>query len=97
MGGFKWARIGVSGELDLETADGLRGALEREMIGGRSVILDLSDVAFLDSTGLAVVLSAIRYAQEDGWSLGIAATLSDAVLHTARVAGVLAMLPLVEE
>jgi anti-sigma B factor antagonist len=96
-GGLTWARLAVRGELDLSTADQLREALRQEMHNGRSVILDLGEVEFIDSTGLTVILHALKAAQENGWNLGIAASLSEGALRTVRVAGVLALLPLVEE
>lgn len=96
-GGLTWARIAVLGELDLATSSELREALEREMASGRSVMLDLAGVEFLDSTGLTVILRAMQAAQENGWNMGIASDLSPAALRTIRVAGVLPMLPLVEE
>ncbi|MFL5844860.1 MAG: STAS domain-containing protein [Solirubrobacteraceae bacterium] len=96
-GGLTWARIAVLGELDLSTADELREALDQEMRNGRSVILDLSQVAFVDSTGLTVILRTMQAAQEGRWNFGVAAELSPAALRTIRVAGVLPLLPLVEE
>jgi anti-anti-sigma factor len=96
-GGMTWARVAVRGELDLSTADELRDALSAQMSSRRSVILDLSEVAFLDSTGLMVVLRAMKDAQANGWSFGIRSLLSEAALRTIRVAGVLPLLPLVEE
>jgi anti-sigma B factor antagonist len=96
-GGLTWARVSVLGELDLSTADELRDALEREMRSGRSVMLDLAGVLFLDSTGLSVILRAMQAAQDGDWDLGVSASVSEAALRTIRVAGVLPMLPLVEE
>lgn len=96
-GGHRWARVAVLGELDLSTSDQLRDALAREREAGRSVILDLGRVQFLDSTGLTVILRAMQAAQADSWSFGIAADLPPAVLRTVQVAGVLPMLPLIEE
>ena len=96
-GGLTWARLAVLGELDLATAQQLEAALADERCNGRTVTLDLSGVGFLDSTGLTVVLRAMRDAQANGWNFGIAATLSEAVLRTVRIAGVLPMLPLIEE
>jgi anti-anti-sigma factor len=96
-GGLTWARIAVRGELDLSTSDQLREALDDQMGAKRRVILDLSEVEFLDSTGLTIVLRAMRDAQENDWSFGIRSQLSEAALRTIRVAGVLPMLPLVEE
>jgi len=48
----------VGGELDLHTAPGLGDTLTA-LDGGR-VVVDLRDVCFLDSTALAVLLTAAR-------------------------------------
>jgi anti-sigma B factor antagonist len=96
-GGHTWARIAVAGELDLVTTPELCRALDQERVRGRPTVLDLSQVSFLDSTGLTAVLRAMQFAQEDSWDFSISADLSDATVRTARVAGVLPLLPLVEE
>ena len=48
--------IRVAGELDLSTADALRRLLERALRSGRPVLIDLSDVTFIDVSGLRAVL-----------------------------------------
>lgn len=51
--------VSVSGELDLSSAPILRDALEPVIaLGPDQVIIDLSDLRFVDSTGLAVLLEA---------------------------------------
>jgi anti-anti-sigma factor len=61
-------RIRVRGELDLATApvlaDRLRGLRERHA----TVLLDLDELAFIDASGLRVVLSAAADARNDGWA-----------------------------
>jgi anti-sigma B factor antagonist len=63
-------RIVVSGEVDIATAPALREALE-EAINGSShdVELDLGECAFVDSTGLQVIVLAGRSLAEKGRSL----------------------------
>ena len=51
------------GEVDVSTAPELRQKL-REQPEGRLVVVDLSDVTFLDSTGLGVLVAARRRSQE---------------------------------
>lgn len=54
-----------SGELDLVTAPLLARALrEAEQNGGRHILLDLSAVSFMDSSGLAAVLEAVQRGRE---------------------------------
>jgi len=54
-------QITVRGELDLSTAPELAAELRaaREA-GGKSILLDLSDCEFIDSSGLAVIVEAWR-------------------------------------
>jgi anti-anti-sigma factor len=61
------------GELELANA----GALERELrvleegIGARTIVLDLSALDFIDTTGLNALVSAERRARSGSWSLGL--------------------------
>jgi anti-anti-sigma factor len=49
------------GEIDLATAPNLRAALDAATeAGARHVLVDFEDVAFLDSMGIGVLLSAQR-------------------------------------
>ncbi|MGH9087024.1 MAG: STAS domain-containing protein [Acidimicrobiales bacterium] len=48
--------VSVHGELDLANADRLRDALVE--IAGSTVVVDLSDLAFCDSSGLAAIVGA---------------------------------------
>lgn len=63
--------VGVSGELDCATASILEERLEDLLSdqGNLSIVLDLSDMTFVDSTGLAVFVTAYRHLHERGGSL----------------------------
>ncbi|MEU4402018.1 STAS domain-containing protein [Micromonospora orduensis] len=63
------ARLQLAGELDLSTAPELTAAIDRLTEAGESrVLLDLSDLTFCDSTGMAVfVRGDNRAAAEGGW------------------------------
>jgi anti-anti-sigma factor len=51
--------ISVRGELDLSTAPGLEGPLEHALESGEgSVLIDLSQCEFIDSTGIALIVRA---------------------------------------
>jgi anti-sigma B factor antagonist len=61
------AVIAVAGELDLASSPELREELERAtQTGAELVILDLRGLAFMDSTGLSVVVRAHQRAVEGG-------------------------------
>ncbi len=53
--------LSVEGELDIATAPRLIAALNEAIAdAARSVVVDLSSVAFMDSTGLALLINAHR-------------------------------------
>ena len=56
------ARVRVEGEVDLVTAPRLGDALRLELDAGADVLLDLSAVSFIDSSGLKAIVSAARAA-----------------------------------
>ncbi|MFJ8107374.1 STAS domain-containing protein [Streptomyces sp. NPDC096132] len=56
-----WAVLHVSGELDLVTSPVLRQRVHDEVAEGRhSLVLDLSEVYFCDSSGVGVLIAARR-------------------------------------
>jgi anti-anti-sigma factor len=53
------AAITVAGELDIATAPELRARLDAAINGGaRRLVLDLTDVTFMDSVAMAAILNA---------------------------------------
>ena len=59
------ATVVLKGELDLAGIDSAKQAIDQaEEVPGRMVVLDLSELTFMDSTGLEVVLRAARRASE---------------------------------
>ncbi len=64
--------MAVCGELDLATSPALQEQLER--LGSTAaalVILDLSQLEFIDSSGLSVVVGAHQRAAKDGWRFAL--------------------------
>jgi anti-sigma B factor antagonist len=66
-------RIDASGEIDATTAPALRadvyGAVDANP--GTVVTVDLSKVEFLDSTGLGVLVGALKHARTSGGDIAI--------------------------
>jgi anti-sigma B factor antagonist len=55
------AVLAVRGEIDMATVDGLRDALEAALASGAGEVwVDLTEVDFLDSTGLSALVSGHR-------------------------------------
>ena len=73
------ATLKLFGELDLVTARLLRDELARHRAHGVRVVLDLSGVRFLDSTGLVLLMESAREASADGWSIALRRNVSPAV------------------
>jgi anti-sigma B factor antagonist len=58
--------VALRGELDLSTVGKVDDELQRWEGSARDVVLDLSRLTFLDSTGLRCVVRADERAKEDG-------------------------------
>jgi anti-sigma B factor antagonist len=60
--------VSLSGELDLSSAPALRELLAEAFDGDhqRRIVLDLSDLIYLDSTGLSIFVSAHKRATASG-------------------------------
>lgn len=56
--GGTWAIVSVRGEIDVSTASSLEDALRACLASSGRVIIDLSGVRFMDSTGLNVLIRA---------------------------------------
>lgn len=64
--------VATTGEIDLHTAPRLQADLAELMQDGSArLIVDLSGVEFCDSTGVNVLLAAMRRAHEQGGSLSL--------------------------
>jgi anti-sigma B factor antagonist len=64
------ALVSVSGELDLYTAERLQARIdEAGAVGADTVLVDLSEVSFVDSTALAVLVQETKRLEGRGHSL----------------------------
>ena len=82
-GGTRICRL--SGELDSFTAAALREVLAG-LASVRAVVLDLSGVVFIDSSGLGALVGGVRRARELGGAVALASP-TRAVDRVLRVAG----------
>jgi anti-sigma B factor antagonist len=85
--------VEVCGEVDLATAPQLRDALADvvEVQGSLDVALDFSATSFLDSTGIAVVVAALKALREKGGRLHVSAA-SSPVRKVLEISGLLDIL-----
>lgn len=80
-----------SGELDMVTAPGLRRRLEQAITGGAGgIVIDLTDVTFVDSLSLASLVAAKHRLAPDGRLAVVAGEgFVDLMLRAAGLGGVL--------
>jgi len=76
----------VRGELDLSTAPGLCGTVERTA-GNRRVLIDLSDIAFCDSTGLRALVGAVREIEINGGRAALVVPSGSAMDRVLQLSG----------
>jgi anti-sigma B factor antagonist len=79
------AVVAAVGELDAHSASLLEAEIgPRSALPGGALIVDLSGVDFIDSTGLGVLVTALKHSREAGGSL-------DVVVAAPRVIKVFAL------
>jgi anti-sigma B factor antagonist len=67
--------LAVDGEIHVSTAPEFSGVLSASLEGGRArIVLDLSGVTFIDSTGLSVLLNALRRTTRAGGRMALVCT-----------------------
>lgn len=54
--------ISCTGEIDVSNADELRSAIHTQMEEGKGVRVDMSEVSYIDSTGIGVLIGAAHAA-----------------------------------
>jgi anti-sigma B factor antagonist len=86
--------VAVSGELDLASAGALSDALERELAAGGKVLLDISGVTFIDSTGLAAIVNAARSSNDA--QLELSADMHSQARRLMELTGVLSLFSVVD-
>ena len=86
--------VGARGEVDVFTAPDLDAELDALIADGNArLVVDLSDVAFLDSTGLGVLVKALKHARENGGWLHLVIT-SDRIRKIFEITGLDASIPI---
>jgi anti-sigma B factor antagonist len=79
--------VRVAGEVDVYTSPSLKVALVAAVAEGcRTLIVDLDRVGFIDSSGLGVLVGALRRAREANGDLRIVSG-RDAVVKIFRITG----------
>jgi anti-anti-sigma factor len=90
------SRVCVRGELDLSDAAELGRLLQAEREAGHDLLVDLRELTFIDSAGLAVLVWAAHSAAASGRGLRLLPA-PPPVMRTFDVTGLRELLPFVED
>lgn len=88
------ARVVPAGELDLATAPRLESEVRAAAAAAKEVVLDLSGLTFIDSSGLRILILLYERSQAEGWVLAMVAPAGEA-RAIFRISGVDKHLPFV--
>ncbi|MGH2785329.1 MAG: STAS domain-containing protein [Actinomycetota bacterium] len=89
-----WAVVEVEGEVDVFTAPKLREQMIALLTAGNDrIVVNLAKVDFMDSTGLGVLVGALKRVKEKDGSLAIAGA-HGTVLRVLSVTGLSSVFPL---
>ena len=79
----------LAGELDARTSPRLARTVNRALLHGNDVLLDLSRIEFIDSAGLSAMRAGVRTARANGRRLTINADLPTPVRRLMELVGLL--------
>lgn len=85
--------VKVVGELDLSTGPVLKESVERLGRGAPALTVDLSELEFMDSTGLRLLIELAQRAKREQWELAIIRPRYETAEAVLRVTGADAALP----
>lgn len=86
--------IEVGGEIDVYTAPRLREQLTELVDSGRyEIVVDMSDVEFLDSTGLGVLVGGLKRVRTHEGSMHLVCT-HERILKIFRITGLTRVFPI---
>jgi anti-sigma B factor antagonist len=87
----------AAGEIDLATSPQLRDALLHPDARSASVVLDLREVTFIDSSGLGVIVGQQKRAQERDERFSVAVGGAAAVRRILELSGLVKVLDIISD
>lgn len=83
-----WPLVQASGEIDLSNIDELRTAIDDAIERSPTAfIIDLQNITYIDSAGVAVVISAYRRVNKAGGVLGVVKPSAEGVRRVLDLIG----------
>jgi len=81
-------RVTLVGELDIAVADGVEQRLRRLREAGSRVRLDLSQLDFIDSSGVRAIVLGLKHARQGGHELEVDRQISPTVRRMIEIMGI---------
>ncbi len=85
----------ASGEIDIASSPDLRAALVQTEAQAGTLVLDLREVTFIDSSGLGVIVGQQKRSQEDGHRFAVAVAEASPVNRILNLSGLVKVLDVV--
>ena len=86
--------LSVTGELDMNTVEVLSESVQQQLdAGAMSLLIDLSSLEFMDSSGLRLLIALTGRAREEAWALRLRAPREQAAAMVLRATGADTALP----
>jgi anti-sigma B factor antagonist len=90
--------LALTGELDVQNAETLAAEIAKTKVGdGGGLTIDLRELAFIDSTGIALLVSVFRRFNAGGDRLQLIPSRSDSVRRVMELTGLDRTLPFAEQ
>jgi anti-sigma B factor antagonist len=81
-------RLALLGELDIAVADGVEERLRAHRDEGQAVRLDLSQLEFIDSSGVRAIVLGLKHARSGGTELDVDPRVSSTVARMIEIMGI---------
>ena len=89
----RYAIVVLDGDIDLATSPAAREAILRPLSAGKHVLVELSGVTYMDSSGVAGLVEGYQLSRRRGLRFGLVA-VSDSALAVLRLARLDAVFPI---
>jgi anti-sigma B factor antagonist len=81
-------RLTLIGELDIAVADGVEERLRAHRANGKPVRLDLSQLDFIDSSGVRAIVLGLKHARSGGADLEVDTRVTSTVERMIEIMGI---------
>ena len=90
-----FTRVALAGEIDLNRVPKVRREILRQVDAGHSVLVDLSEVSYLDSSGVATLVEGFQAARTQGLEFAVTG-VSEAAMRVLNLSRLDQVLPIIE-